>query len=645
MYMLCIVLLPFVYSDKGVDPVLLPRHILLNIFIVCASVLLWKKVRVPFSIQSILPIVFLGLAACYIISIRQAINQTEAWYISIKVISFVLFLYVVYWGFKSEVLHWEQVTRAIAISGVLASALALRDMIYLQTHGIPIFESDNMYRVNATFGHKNLLSAYLFVTLPMILMQCWLLKHRIPKIFFALFSFLHIVLIILLQTRAVILAIGIALGVCAVLVALHPQANKKLRLGVISLLLFFSLLGSVLVFGYSDKLTLLTRTESFVERKNVWNNTWQMVQEFPIVGVGAGNWQIYFPKYGMEKFYKVNYTISEGLTTFQRPHNDFLWVMAETGIIGGLLYVLFFALSLFFSISLFFRKVETKQMILHALIIFQLVGFVFISLVDFPLERIEHLWVLLSTIAWIAASYSGKFKLIVPRFFIWVILLVAFYSIYVCIYRWQSERIQKVVHVAHVKNNASILVKAGNASINRYANMDHFSIPLAWYIGVGYFLNNDAKTAKQYFADAYALNPYQVHVLNNYAACFVAENNYEKAIPLLESSALISPKFSEGILNLCGAYYNTSRFKEAYNVLLRFNYDEQNDHFKVVAVAVLRKILELEILKTEPEKQNYLKSVIANDRQLLDLYKEAQLHTTDFITYVLLNNDPENEKP
>ncbi|MCU0441100.1 MAG: O-antigen ligase family protein [Bacteroidia bacterium] len=636
LYDICIVLLPLVYSAHGVDPVLLPRQVLLNIFIGCTAIVLWKRVKSSFSIQSILPLLFLAIAICYLVSIQQAINETEAWYISVKIIGFALFLIAMYWCFTYEVLTWQKVTLAIALSGVLASALALRDIIYLQTHGIPIFKSDNMYRVNATFGHKNLLSGYLFVTLPPLLMQCWGLRSKALKFLFVFFSAVQTVLILTLQTRAVILAIGIALGVCVVLFALHPRANKKLRWTIVLFLLSFSLLGGILVFGYSDKLTLLTRTESFIERKNVWDNTWQMIQEFPITGVGAGNWQIHFPKYGMGKFYEVNYTITEGLTTFQRPHNDFLWVFAETGIVGGLCYLLFFALSLYFIIILFYKQVETKLLILHALIIFQLVGFVFISLVDFPLERIEHLWIMLSAIAWIAANYSGKFSLTIPRFFTWLIVLLVGYSIYVCVYRWQSERVQKVLHLAHAKNNSAMLIKAGNASINKYANMDHFTMPLLWYVGVGYFLNNDVTTAKHFFASAYVLNPYQVHVINNYATCFVAENNYDKAIPLLEASAGINPKFSAGILNLSGAYYNTSRYKDAYTVLLRFKYDEQNEHFKVIAVAVLRKILELEITKNK--QQTYLKQIVANDQQLLDLYKEAQLNKTDFLTYVLNQN-------
>jgi O-antigen ligase len=41
-----------------------------------------------------------------------------------------------------------------------------------------------------------------------------------------------------------------------------------------------------------------------------------MISEHPIAGVGAANWQIQMPKYGMQKFYEVNYTISEGLTNF-----------------------------------------------------------------------------------------------------------------------------------------------------------------------------------------------------------------------------------------------------------------------------------------------------------------------------------------
>ena len=72
----------------------------------------------------------------------------------------------------------------------------------------------------------------------------------------------------------------------------------------------------------------------------MWENSGEMIKENFVFGVGAGNWQVYFPKYGFDKF-SVN-EIKNGLTTYQRPHNDFLWILCETGIIGILAFVSIF---------------------------------------------------------------------------------------------------------------------------------------------------------------------------------------------------------------------------------------------------------------------------------------------------------------
>jgi O-antigen ligase len=588
-------------------------------------------------IQSILPLLFILLSLLYVGSTFQALNRFESYYIALKICVFVAYFLVMYVGVKEQFLNTKFVFRAIAISGIIATALAIRDMVLLQTNEVDIFKDQNMYRVNATFGHKNLLSAYLFICLPMIIMQALNQSKRVWKMLFSFCTIITFSVIIILQTRAVFLALLVCFMVAVVLIVKSKLLSATQRKIGIGLLLAFLFTAGAVGFLYRDKLTNITRTESFIERKHVWENTWEMIAEQPIVGVGAANWQIHFPKYGMRKFYEVNYTITEGLTNFQRPHNDFLWVWAETGTLGFVVYVLIFLLSCIYAYQFYNKEQTTKGQMVQALIMLQLLGFMVISLVDFPLERIEHPVVIFTSIAILAASTpSAKIRMVVPKWMLLLFVLPATYALFVCSKRWQSEQVLRKMYAAHTAKNWSKLIEYGNKAQTPYFNMDYFSIPLKWYVGVGYFMQGNVATAKQQFEEAYRLHPYQIHVLNNYGACYEKEGDHVQAIQYLEEACRISPTFSDGIINLSGAYFNAGRFEEAYATIVTIGYDENNPRLKTFALAIIRNKLE-RLSSQTPNKvyATFLTDLITNDKALIAHYKFAKENHLVFLDYLL----------
>ena len=78
---------------------------------------------------------------------------------------------------------------------------------------------------------------------------------------------------------------------------------------------------------------------SIEERLKLWTKTLNMISENPLLGVGIGNWKIIIPSYGT-----TGLRSEQGEVHFQRPHNDFLWILAETGIISLLFYTGFFVI-------------------------------------------------------------------------------------------------------------------------------------------------------------------------------------------------------------------------------------------------------------------------------------------------------------
>lgn len=59
----------------------------------------------------------------------------------------------------------------------------------------------------------------------------------------------------------------------------------------------------------------------------VWGQTLSMMADYPVNGVGLGNWSIQYPKYDGRK--TVTFDASPS-----RPHNDFIWIASELGLVG-----------------------------------------------------------------------------------------------------------------------------------------------------------------------------------------------------------------------------------------------------------------------------------------------------------------------
>jgi O-antigen ligase len=95
--------------------------------------------------------------------------------------------------------------------------------------------------------------------------------------------------------------------------------------------------------AYLDNKELFQRNNpannnSVFERLLLWRNTVKMIEENPVTGAGIGNWKILLYKYGIyrHRFYQFG----PGLH-YEHPHNDYLLMMAECGLVGILLFILF----------------------------------------------------------------------------------------------------------------------------------------------------------------------------------------------------------------------------------------------------------------------------------------------------------------
>lgn len=77
----------------------------------------------------------------------------------------------------------------------------------------------------------------------------------------------------------------------------------------------------------------LPASERF-SRRDIWNSTIQLIKDHPLLGVGLGAFQFAYTKYDK----------SSGAQRVEQSHNDYLQVLADAGLIGGVIMLAFIIL-------------------------------------------------------------------------------------------------------------------------------------------------------------------------------------------------------------------------------------------------------------------------------------------------------------
>jgi len=426
-------------------------------------------------------------------------------------------------------------------------------------------------KLSATMGHKNLLSSIQFLMFPFLIYIITLGKKA-----WKVLGVIAIVLITLTflqtQTRAVLAAVFISI----ITFLLINKSNIRLKHILILLSSFvFSIVVGYFIMQYTDRLEAfkgeIEKTFEFsaTSRYKLYTSTLQLIAEHPILGVGPGNWKVEVWQYGL-------YFDSWGKSFAQRPHNDFLWVFAEGGVFAGLSYILLFLILLRDSYLLHKNRKE-EDGIIYSLLFATVMGYGFISLVDFPMERFSHnviFFVLASIIIGSRLKQKGLIKEKLPSWVNYIFLSIVCFSVYVASIRYQGEI--HATNAIHYKNkgNWKHVIKAIEKSYNKYYyEMENTSTPLLWYRGVAYFNQQKYNLALNDFKDAYVVNPYHVHVLNNLATSYHMKGNSKKAKKYYRDVFKVNPTFKESRINLAAILFNEKNYVEALDVILESKVD------------------------------------------------------------------------
>lgn len=266
----------------------------------------------------------------------------------------------------------------LLISATLVSLKGINQYLYefsalsqqIAASGLPINLEG---RVFSTFIGPNGLAGFLLLSLPISLSLAQVAKTSGVRLFSWICAGFLLVALLLTFSRA---SLVITVFLLFLLVVFSPPGKRRgiavglLGLAVVALALvgvLYSVRGGSIDFFRP----LFTLESSFTSRQGFWETSLRIARAFPVRGSGIGTFASIYPRFQRSGAYS------------QHAHNSYLEMFAETGLIGGLLFLAIVVLVLYAVV----RALRTSQSKDHKYVITALLlgglGFLLHNLVDF----------------------------------------------------------------------------------------------------------------------------------------------------------------------------------------------------------------------------------------------------------------------
>ena len=350
-------------------------------------------------------------------SLYKALNISESLIelsrISIFIIS-LLFFYLI----STKIQNFK--TWAISVIVLILSL----EIFYFYINLFYFYNTYGAINLKGIAGNVNITAMSIMVKV-CFLLYFHLFNKKYNLITF-LFLFLSLTPVFLIGSRTSLIAIVFLFGSSLVYLFFNRSSKRSFYFLFAPLIAFFlSNLISNGLSGNSLSFNLSVNDTSALDRLSFYKEALNSFLKNPFLGVGTGNWKIssIFEHSQLIKSYFVPYHV----------HNDFLQVLAETGIFGFMFFSFFFFYILKKSTT---RFITSSYQPFHFFLIISLLLYLLDSMFNFPMARpimlsILSLIIVLSFTANNSTNYL-KFKkiLFLPIFLISIVSLFSSFLVF-----------------------------------------------------------------------------------------------------------------------------------------------------------------------------------------------------------------------
>jgi O-antigen ligase len=228
------------------------------------------------------------------------------------------------------------------------------------------------------YVNRNHFAGFAELIIPLALVPLVLGKVRRERWFVvALFALLPVVALFLSASRGGIVSFSTQIGILVLLMLLRRTGGRHVLAGGMVLLVAFMLVSWLGVHQILERFSSMQSLEvTGGKRASMRQDAWHIFRDHPWAGTGLGTLPLVFPAYE---------TLYDGKVV-NHAHNDYLEVLADTGLLGALCCAWFLGALLFYSLKQLLVSDTPFAASLHLSGLVACCGLLVHSLVDFNLH-------------------------------------------------------------------------------------------------------------------------------------------------------------------------------------------------------------------------------------------------------------------
>jgi O-antigen ligase len=576
-----ILFIPVFQVRTALDVTLFPRLTAVCTFLTLMTAYLsfkkedWIKQAMP-VLRNPIFLVLLFYWLTIIITMVFARQPAEGFFDLFKNLLFITAIAVVSVLFVSKPDWHAKLPWLVMIAAFIALSIGAKqyyEKVFLSTGEYLKDGRADIYAVEGIMSHKNEYSNSLMLMLPFLFYSIYRLKGGARALAFVI-TFCQLIMIMLLKTRAVwvgVVALGLVASIAIVLDYQRMGISRKWRniigglvaTGIATILVIYNLPKASDDFSIVGRIQGITDTQSWhnINRLKIWGATIELIKDHFWMGVGPGNWNMEYYTYVQGLFTGIQQT------NWGRPHNDFLWVFAEKGIFGILLFISFFLFLFYLGIQVLRKSTDKNSRILAVLLMGGIAAYLCISFFSFPIERINHQLYLAITAAGIIAlhhsvsdrSPSGSLSsfALVP-----LIPLLGF-GAYYGTRAVDMEIHLKAARVARERKMYDVMQHEAKEAINPFRLLDNNSSTAQEFLASALYLQGKHKEALDIINQGMEIFPNHIVMLGRKGEILVALKRYKEAQEIFEKGLKLIPNSRELLYNRGVCYYYQGKYKES----------------------------------------------------------------------------------
>jgi tetratricopeptide (TPR) repeat protein len=296
-------------------------------------------------------------------------------------------------------------------------------------------------------------------------------------------------------------------------------------------------------------------------RNTMWRHTISMFSEAPILGVGAGNWSVHYPRF--DKGDRVTFGAAP-----ERPHNDLLWILSETGILGILCY-LWLAISVLWKAWGLLTANATRVRWFSAACLTSLLAITGHSLFSFPKERVTPTVIFWSCIGLLyILDPNDRSRVWKPKK--WSLMMGAS----MVLLATQLYLTSRIVMFETAMNRAVVSERSSDWNAVAEATGEALESGPFHAEAVhlrGYALNQTGRfeASRQMYTRALNRRPYDIQMLNGIAIACQNLGLNDEAIGYYRRALDTVPDLADVCFNLAGLYARIGRLNDAIQTFRR----------------------------------------------------------------------------